>query len=411
MSEPGSAASTAESSRTDGWLLLLFFVLLLPFCFVGYGSDNDTYGVLDSGRVTWHYHGLLTSRPPGYWAYEALMFVLNRAGGHVLTNGATLLVSVFILWRFLHIARRMGVRYPKLTAACVMVTPMYAIASCSTIDYVWSIAGLVVLVEMAEQDRWGWAAAGATFAYLIRTANGVIIGGIILAAIVAELQEKRRLTPRIWRLLAVGCVAAVLGSLPLIASYRSAGNSFAFLQGMIGDAAMWTMKMRVGRFFYKGMGLFGLPATLYLIALLGMYGRRESLPAGADVLRSRRRLTPMLLGGVLANLVLFFKYPIELSYLLPGCVFFLLLLGVRVLRTRAVTVALLALIAVTNFVAVRLAKPNISGRATAATFQPGLDKGEFLDDLVDRENFRACDGTACFIHVMKTNPRYAGMPD
>ena len=32
-------------------------VLLLAPCLLGYGSDNDTYTVLDSGVSTWHLPG------------------------------------------------------------------------------------------------------------------------------------------------------------------------------------------------------------------------------------------------------------------------------------------------------------------------------------------------------------------
>src|SRR5690348_17811352 len=38
------------------WLPLLLLLCILPLCFLGFGTDNDTYAVLDCGYGTWHLH-------------------------------------------------------------------------------------------------------------------------------------------------------------------------------------------------------------------------------------------------------------------------------------------------------------------------------------------------------------------
>ena len=64
-------------------LLVVFALLLLPFCFFGYGPDNDTYGVLDAGRAVWVRHVLRFSRTPGYWVFETLEAIeLARRNGY-----------------------------------------------------------------------------------------------------------------------------------------------------------------------------------------------------------------------------------------------------------------------------------------------------------------------------------------
>src|SRR5581483_7127468 len=96
------------SVRRYAWLLALIPVVLLPFCFLGYGPDVDTYGVLEAGRVTWGQHQLATSRNPGYWTYEAIVYVSSKAGGYLLINLLTLGICMAIVARVLIILQKLG---------------------------------------------------------------------------------------------------------------------------------------------------------------------------------------------------------------------------------------------------------------------------------------------------------------
>ncbi len=406
MSRAPGAQDTNERRIARLWLGV-FVLLMLPFCLLGYGPDNDTYGVLDCGRAVWLHHVLQTSRPPGYWTYEALIFALDRAGRFVATNIASLAVSAVVLWRFYVIASRLGVRFRILVTACLAVVPVYVVASTTTIDYIWSMLGLLLMAEALAADRWGLAIVAGTFGYLIRGANCAIIAGMVAGAMLYEFWNCGRLTRRAVIILLSGMVIAFLGSLQYIASYRAAGNSMIFLQGMVGDAAMWTPKMRIGRFLYKTILLFSLPGWLVLIwsYLASAFASADEtleaklvLPAVAAY---RGRMLPMLLGGVLANTVLFFKFSIEISYLLPGTAFLLLLLGVTTLaKSRAFPLALLATVVLANLVTLRLAEPNVPGRSTDARFHLGLEQGELLEATGDRWKLRHCRTNDCWNTVM-----------
>jgi hypothetical protein len=412
MSKSGRAVtgSTERLSRDFAWFLAVCVLLLLPLCFVGYGSDNDTFGVLEAGRSTWHLHHPFTSRNPGYWTYEAIAYFLALVGGHIVSNLGSLCVGAVIVWRFLVIAKRLGVRFPKLVAACLIATPVFVIACTSTIDYVWSLFGIVLFAELLIADRLVLAILPAAFAFAVRGANGVLIAGAIGGAIAGELYFRRRLTARAFLLVGVGIAAALLGSPPYIASYHFAGNSMTFAGAMAGPAEMWTTKMRIGRFGYKTLYLFGPVAWVLCAAALAVRGEAVAPPSDA-VLQYRRRAVPIFAGIVVMNAVLFFEWSIEISYLIPGEFFLLLLLGITLLaKKRWLTAAFAVAIFSADLLTLQLAVPNIPARSTSARLQPALKPGQLLGDLRARSAVRNCETYVCWMQKNVEQTPDAGAP-
>lgn len=379
----------SDRQRTRAFLLAVTLILL-PLCFLGYGTDNDTYTVLDSGVSTWQLHLPETSRNPGYWVFEAIVYVLRNLGGSLATNLPTLAVAVALVWRFLSIARSLGIRYPYLVAASLAVTPVFAIAATSTVDYLWSLLGIVLFVELILADRLALAVLPAAFAFAIRGANAPLIAGAILGAIFVS--PRRSL-----RLLAMGLGAALLGGLPFLESYRLANHSFAFLHALAGPDEMWSAKMRVGRFVYKSLYLFGPIATLGYPMFVAISSRRRwelSQPQST----SRTRAIPVFLGLIAANALLFLRYPIEISYLLPAALFLLLLVGMKIQSKPIAISALLAIFSL-NFVTPQFAQPNIPGHATGASLHPSLEPGILIEDIRLRLSVRQCTDYRCYFLV------------
>ena len=391
---------TIESPQAQFLRLpIILALLLLPLCFLGYGSDNDTYGVVSSGYSTWHLHILSTSRNPGYWTFEAIVYGLSRVGGYLAANLATLVVGTLCLWRFMVLASRVRVRFPELLTLCLAATPVFAIACTSTDDYLWSLLGIVLCAELLIADRLALAILPGAFAFAVRGANGLVIAGVIVGAMVAQWMTDRRFTPRILQLAGVGAAAALIGSPPYLLSYHLAGNSIHFADGMIGSAGMWTFKMRLGRFLYKGVFLFGPLACLLLAASVAVR-RRWPVPSDSEVVQYRARAFPIFAGVVVFNLILYYRFPIEISYLIPAGFFALLLLGTTVLaKSRALTVAFLISIASLNLVMPQFARPNIPGQATDASLHFSLSKGGMVGDVQQRLALRQCTGYDynCFV--------------
>jgi hypothetical protein len=261
----------------------------------------------------------------------------------------------------------------------------------------------VLLVEMLAEERWAAATAAATWAYLIRGTNGLVIFGILAGAAFAVARRQGWRSGKIAKLLAVGVVAAVIGSLPLILSYKFFG-SMAFLKGL-SDPAAWTLKMAAGRFVYKTLLLFGLPAAIWMCGGALLLRKRPGVLT-ADTAAMRARVVPMLVGGLIANVALFADYPLEVSYLLPAAMCFLLLLGVWLFsKSRTFAIGLLVLVLGADVLTVQLATPDKTNDAKSASIKPALTRGQLVDDTAERFRMRNCSTLDCWYAAQQADTR------
>jgi len=131
----------------------IFLVFSTPLIFLGYGSDNDTYGVLSAGISTWEESIPAMSRHPGYWLYEVIIYVLSKLGGYILVNGITLVISVLVLHRFYMLSMLENVKNPELLTLCLGLNPWFLIAATSAADYMWALLFIVISTEFVIKER------------------------------------------------------------------------------------------------------------------------------------------------------------------------------------------------------------------------------------------------------------------
>ena len=280
-SAPGATTVDAPSRRADLLLVALMLALYTPLIFLGYGSDEDTYLVLDSGRELIDHQTYRPSRNPGYLLFESMTGVLARVGGSVLCNAATLAAgTAAVLW-FLGVCRELEVPRRHLLGVLFILHPVAWVAATSTMDYAWALAlllgGLLCVIRRA------YLAAGFILglAIAMRSTSFVAAGLVLTFALVARREEWRKI-------LLAGTIAAVLGGLLYVPSWRHAGYTLSFLKPMIGEADFWTPKL-AGRFLYKNVYFWGLLGSMMLPVLLAL-GRAgyQTRAAGPSSSRARR---------------------------------------------------------------------------------------------------------------------------
>jgi hypothetical protein len=362
-------------------------------CFLGYGIDNDTYAVLDAGRSTWALGQWQTSRNPGYWLYEAVVYGIARLGGSIATNVASLLVGAFVLWRLLVICERLRIRNQYLIALCAVATPTFLIACTSTMDYLWSIACLIVALESMTTHRMGLAILAGVLAVGFRPSNCIVLGGMY-AGTLLYLRIKERGNPLAMQYALAMLATVLLAALFFVPSFMAANRTMDFLKPELGPASMWSWKMHAGRFVCKTLYVFGPLAACFLGVMF--FTRRKALALGAYDEPSGILLASMM-GGSAAALLLFARFPVEISYLLPGVIFTLPLAALTVLYTRVSAAAFLMLVASSNFLSISLAQPNIPGQATDATIHPALATGALLQERSARLRLRHCETYDCYL--------------
>lgn len=398
---PPSASGTGDSTESHfkrfPWLLLVLLLCILPLCFLGYGTDNDTYGVLEAGRSTWLRHFPATSRNPGYWTYEAIIYVLSTLGGSVLSNLGSFTVATLVVWRFWALAQRLRIPYSALLAASLIVSPGFLIAATSTDDYFWSLLFMVLGAEMLLADRFVAATLLSALAMAIRGGNGPVVAGGFLAAIVYEVCVERRLTPRAIKTAVAAVAAALLAAIAFYPSYVWAGRNMSFTHEMA-PSYLYAGWLRLGKFFFKGSVSFGpIAFAVALVAAVLYFIRRHRL-RDAGLTPDGRRVAAVCLGYFLGNLVLFLRYPIEFYYLIPATFFFLLLGGITIFRfSRPMAVAFFVAVLSFDFVWPVFARPNVPGHSTGAHLTLGAGPGLPILDARERFKLKDCNDYNCLI--------------
>ena len=316
---PSSSPALPEFlRRNDRWVLALAALLYLPFTLLGYGTDVDSYHVVEAGERIMAGLPYEQSREPGFLVHEVATGVLDWLGGSTLTNLGSVALALVVLGSFLALCRRLRVPHSALLGLTLAVHPLFWVSATTTMDYVWALGfGLAGGVLLWDR-RWGWA--GVLFGLAI----GSRITSVLLIVALAGYVFWQRAEDRRGVAWSVG-LGFGLGALCFVPTLVQYGGTLGFLVPVgAEEQAGWSWLERVGRFGYKNVYVWGLPATLVLVGALGFGASR--------VIRERIR-NPVLglaAAGVLLYEALYLRYPLEPEYLLPLVPFVLLGLGVLV---------------------------------------------------------------------------------
>jgi len=115
----------------------------LPFLNEGYGAEEDSWGmVLAAQNVSesGHYE---VSRLPGH-PFQEFIYLLNPEGSYFYYNFLSAAFSAIAVLFFALILKTLGVKKYIIGSLALAFTPIFYVSSCYTIDYVWSLAFILV---------------------------------------------------------------------------------------------------------------------------------------------------------------------------------------------------------------------------------------------------------------------------
>lgn len=368
-------------ATTAGWrfrhrlVVGLCALAYLPFTLLGYGTDIDVANVLRAGRSWVDDGSYQLSRGPGAAVHEVATAALDRVGGSVLVNLASVALAALALWAVGELVRRDGGRRPGWVTLVLATNPWFWIAATSLGDFVWALALALAGAVAAQRDR--RVMAGLLFGLAIGCRASSVL--LVIAWLVAERTgaPSSRVS---WRAVAVTAgTALAVGVLCFVPPWLDAGRTFDFLNNELAFAGVG---VHLGRWAVKNLAVIGVLAGVVLVV-----GFRQAL-GGLARWRASTIVRFAVLTIVFSEL-LFFRLPFKPLHLLPVAAGLALLLGASPLVTRRWLAFLVAAQLVGGLVGTTLAAPDVDDAAQSGSIELGITAGPLLTDvrcrLDDRE--------------------------
>lgn len=368
--------------ETVPWLIsgaLLAVVVATPLVISGPGNDLDVANVMRSGRAIAQDFSYLPSRAPGSPVHETIVGVLDRIGGTVLTNLASLAAAIVLLVALDRLLRREGVGPGRRWAvALVAANPWFLIAATSTTDYLFALAFILLAAHALRSGRPVAAGLLAAGAMGCRIGSAVLIAAVLLAELTERggaggddaTADDAAARTRPWsRVLVAGAAAAAGTVVVFIPSYLEAGG-LSFAQN---DFSTSSPLVQLGRAAVKDLTLLGPLASLVVLA---------AFPALWRALRRWRAswLIRFAVPGLVLSEVLFIRFPWKVPHLLPALLCGAILLGVALAERPRLLMVLVALQLVFAVVQVDVIAPDDPNQASAGELDLGISWGPVVRD-------------------------------
>ncbi len=353
-------------------LNVMMLFIYLPFVFLGYGVDIDIFGSLRAGENFFQTFKYVPSRPPGYFLFETGLYMLSQFGGYVLTNIFTVFLSILVVNFFVIILKYFNIRSWFLLAMCLIFHPYFMINASSSMDYLWALCFVCMGFVFGLHKHYLWSGVFWGLAIGVRLTSLIAVIFLFLYLIFHHRHGK------LWFAFITLAVLSVLFYIP---SFIWADYSINFLHALTGEHQLWTFYLRMGRWVYKNIYFWGLPSFVILGISIFIYFK--------DIrCKIRIPIVYFSIFIIISYLVLFFKYPLAIDYLLPILPFSLIVMGF-VFDNKVHILILMSLI-LYNFFNVNIARPNVKNYATSAKYGLFIEKGPFLQHLKKRYQLRYC---------------------
>lgn len=369
---------------TDHKILLLALCIYLPFLFLGYGSDYDSYNVVWAGKNFVETLDYVPSRVPGFFIYEFITFIFNWIGGSILTNLASVGMSLLILKHFMCFSKEKQVPHYRLLTLILMIQPYYLVNSTCTMDYLFAF-GFAFLGLMKFRDR-KFFAAGVLMALGIgsRLTTGLVVAVFYLWVFFTQKEDRGKI-------ILGGVITVCLTVLFYVPSLDFAEWNLAYVSPSVGTEVFWTPMLRIGRWVYKTIYFWSPPVILVLawgvVRLIAKRSKWKQLPDRSVLLAS---------AALILVIQSFYLYiPTEPAYMIPTIPFWLILMGVAFSDKKSVLTVLLILVVLSNFVSINVARPDKVNQATGAQYGLWIEPGHLVKDVKKRIEYLNCGNQPC----------------
>ena len=359
------------TSDTTRWVVagVVFAVVVGgPLLLSGPGNDLDVGNVFRSGRAIARHFSYVPSRAPGAPVHELIVGVLDRIGGPLLTNLASLAAAVALVLALDRLLQREGVGKGRRWAIALFVAnPWFVIAATSTTEYLFALAFVVLAALALRADRAVLAGALAGAAMGCRVGSALLVASFLLAEL-TEPDQAGRVAARS-RVLLATVSATVITIAVFIPSFIEAGG-LAFAQN---DFSTSSVLVQFGRAAVKDLTLLGPVATVVLLAAVpALWVTLKTWPTSW--------LVRFAVPGFVLSQVLFIRFPWKMAHLLPCLMCLAILLAVALQDRPKLLIALVGLQLLFAVVRVDVVEPDRPNQATSGRVRLGVSWGPVVRD-------------------------------
>lgn len=302
-------------------LILVAVVLVsrLPFLSAGFGTDPDSWRIIEVARRLLSTGEYVVSRTPGHPLQEYITtIVVYFTSNPLVINFLSAAFAALLSLSFASLWKDVVKTNPTIPGIAAAFIPVLFIASTESIDFVWC------------------ASLSLTSLYFSRRGNGTIAGIMLGLACAA-------------RLTAILFVPAMLFYLfRRLSATEFWNNSLKSIAGLVVSAGIWYLQpwLTYGptlftfpsvstpppyiAFFQATIGVWGLLGCLGIILALGLaLARRKLRNFSTDQIEERTDGLAILI-AIIPQLILYVRLPLEANYLIPTAPLLLLGLGLMV---------------------------------------------------------------------------------
>jgi hypothetical protein len=377
--------------RWEYWFLWTPIILYLPFVFLGYGADSDSYETLRTGTTFIADFDYIPSRNPGYFVFEVITFLANSIGGSIATNVMSVLMSAVCLYGFYRLCRALSLPNSSYLALALAFHPYYWVASTTTMDYVFALGFFFLGVSLLlDGKRPIFAGIAFSLAVGCRLTTVLLVILALVLLVSARLISLKVAAASI----ALTAIFAAVFYIPPLDFVK--WRWWRIFKPVMGEGGYWSLYLRAGRFFYKNIVFWSAPILLYLIGMIVYFLLKrvkiEGSPFGL--------MTPSFL-IVIAYEIMFFFVPLDPSYLLAGLPFALIIVGILLFNRKKMLLVFLSLVLLSNFIVVNFARPDVENFATGASYGLWLEPGYLIEATRERMKVMDCADLTCYETIMQ----------
>ena len=197
----------------------LFFIVFLsriPFLWLGYGVEEDSWGIALAAFHT-HLSGMYEpSRFPGHPVQELLYSALWGAGP-IVFNGLSAFFSAIAVVFFAKILNHLNFNHYFLAALALAFVPVFYISSTYTIDFVWTEAFVLISFYYLLKNKLILTGVFLGLAVGCRITSGVMLLPFLM--IIWEQKNGRKNIIQLVKMAAPMCIVAFIAFIPLMLQF------------------------------------------------------------------------------------------------------------------------------------------------------------------------------------------------